>query len=219
MSGSATPTATINTPATSKTTTPTSDIITKGSNGAATNSTNGTNGTNGTAKSSGTDTSTTATTAVVPPKINDLTAAELETALHVTFDKAKKLAWDSEDATPEALVAILATYAIQEVHACGFRPPSAIRAMAYKITKTAETGEKVATIGCLKKARGELIAEATHARNLQVAQGAAGQVNGGRGGAAHGNGAQSGTAQGNGTHVAAAQGGAQAAASGANGTA
>jgi hypothetical protein len=87
--------------------------------------------------------------------------------------------------------------------------------MAEKI-KTLERGEKIATMTCLRKARFELIAEATAARNLQAAQAAAGQGNGAHGGrAAQSNGAQGGTAQGHGVQGGTAPG----AASGPHGTA
>ena len=49
-----------------------------------------------------------------------MSAAELESALQDTLAKAKKTAWGSEEATPEVLLAMLAMYAIQEVHACGY---------------------------------------------------------------------------------------------------
>jgi hypothetical protein len=104
------------------------DKVNTSTSGAVTNGINGTkdtaitNGKIGSKGSNGTSIFTTYPTATTTParKFSDMTQAELETALHGAFDQAKKRAWDSDDATPEALVALLATYAIQEVHACGY---------------------------------------------------------------------------------------------------
>ena len=54
------------------------------------------------------------------PTVDDLRQEDLEAALLKAHAEAKKRAWQSNTADPDTMLAILAMYAIQEVHALGF---------------------------------------------------------------------------------------------------
>ncbi|ETN43046.1 uncharacterized protein HMPREF1541_02204 [Cyphellophora europaea CBS 101466] len=103
-------------------------------------------------------------------KISEMDQADLEILLKQAYIDAREIVRESDVGEPMTLLALLAVYGMQEVHALGFKSPSAIRAMAIKVA----AGERRGTKGCLYQARREVIAAATQRRaeEKQVEEGA-----------------------------------------------